>query len=323
MIFDLIFFFIPFQFFFFSFLYFHTLGRRISLLYHLVRKPNVQIVQPPVNVQQKLSPLVVKLQELQKVTQQHLDKLASSDEPPQKKQKTDSEEGKGKEKDENENGESSSDESEEKDEKFIPRFIGYICEHAYAGSLSGDKLKGEDAHLFNVVAPHFPGTRVAHIEMRLYGPAHGDDAKWVRSIDDLSSTIVEIDEVGTKETKDKDAEKEPKRSRFWGGLSFSKSNNPSRALYAATYGDVSDYDLEDEASLLKVRFVNKRENMVECVTGLRAIEKRAAGSGNEGAAGAFLYKRVAILIPIVPGAEHSLGEFSIEHASREHPDFLP
>eukprot|EP01102_Stenamoeba_stenopodia_P002298 TRINITY_DN12095_c0_g1_i1.p1 TRINITY_DN12095_c0_g1~~TRINITY_DN12095_c0_g1_i1.p1 ORF type:complete len:211 (+),score=49.75 TRINITY_DN12095_c0_g1_i1:70-633(+) len=115
----------------------------------------------------------------------------------------------------------------------IPRFLGYICEHSYAGELRGDKLKGKDAALWAQLSPHFPGSRVAHIDVRVHGPAGGDEGAFIRKPTDLDGIVVEIDEV------DASAPAETIEKSFfggWGDYSFTKANKPSRPLFVGLYG---------------------------------------------------------------------------------------
>lgn len=72
------------------------------------------------------------------------------------------------------------------------KFIGYICEHAYAGAVNGDTLKGADLAFWHLFKPQNPGTRVAQIEIRMSGPTCGDDAKYIRGPDDFHGCVVEV-----------------------------------------------------------------------------------------------------------------------------------
>jgi len=111
----------------------------------------------------------------------------------------------------------------------------------------------------------------------------------------------------------------------WGEHKFSKNTPASRWLYVTTNGDLSDYDYDKEIPKPRkyVQFLNDNLNVLQCAQRARAAEKSVRGSGNEGSSGAFLYKRVAVLVPLIPNAEASLSAFSAKHAGREHPSFLP
>jgi len=160
--------------------------------------------------------------------------------------------------------------------------------------------------------------------VRVHGPAGGDEGSFIRNPSDLDSIVVEVDEVDSNAPVNAQAEdKISKLFSGWGDYSFSKANKPSRPLFVGSFGDSMDYYDDTAKPNLKVRFLNRKERMDLCAGEVKASERSVRGSGNEGASGAFLYKRCAILIPLVESAEHSLPPFSIEHARRTHPNYLP
>lgn len=75
------------------------------------------------------------------------------------------------------------------------------------------------------------------------------------------------------------------------------------------HGDASIYGCDLEVpNIAHVRFVNDNGNVFATATRANAAEKSVRGSGNEGSSAAFLYKRMAILVPLTEDA----GTFLIE-----------
>lgn len=307
-----------------------TKGRRVSLLYHLHRTPGSNPVKAPAPTSvastsasasssakgkraadpapaADLPPIVAELKKLVAL---------NNGQPPAKKQKGKKEvQGKGKGKEDEEKEEEEDDE----DDDGQPKFVGYLCDHSYAGELKADKLKEKDAAFYNLFAPHFPGTRIAHIEIRVYGPGDGDDGRWIKSPRDLVAKYVEVDEVEIKSSAP-----EGEGGRGWGELTFSKQAKSARLLCSDEDGRASDYGYDDVMKKRSmVRFLNDNEDIVGCAVKAKASDKSVAGSGNEGSGGAFLYKRAAVLVPVADDAEASLGAFSAKHAQRSHPSFTP
>ena len=96
-------------------------------------------------------------------------------------------------------------------------FVGYICDHSYTGTLSPDKLKGKDLAFFNLFSPHFPGCRVAHIEIRLTGATEGDgDYPTHTQPDSFLFTVVDVDEIATKTGHDAGVERSDFMGHCWG-----------------------------------------------------------------------------------------------------------
>jgi hypothetical protein len=81
---------------------------------------------------------------------------------------------------------------DDEDDAADTKFIGYICEHAYAGAVNGDTLKGADLAFWHLFKPQHPGTRVAQIEIRMSGPTAGDDTRWIKGPGDFHGCVVEV-----------------------------------------------------------------------------------------------------------------------------------
>jgi len=318
-----------------------TKGRRISLLYHLNRSAKSAGVKTPAptpvaassssskgkgaqTAAVPLPPIIARAKELAALLKGEEEE--KEEEKPAKKQKID-EKGKGKGKgkavvtnddDDDDDGDDGDDE-----EKPPPKFLAFMCEHAYAGELKPEKLKDTDAAFHSLFAPHFPGTRLAQIEIHAYGPCYSDEGQWIKNPGDLNGYIVEVDEIEGKTHAAKKGGEKEKGSWFRSEYKFHSGEVTSRLLCYATKGSLDDYDPEFPNCKNPVRFLNDDGDLPKCATRTRAADKRTQGTGNEGSSGAFLYKRAAILVPLVPDAEASLGKFSAAHASRSHPDFLP
>jgi len=171
-----------------------TKGRRISLLFHLVRAKFVNPPKVPTAVggstttttststsissssssssnqsEAALPPLVKQIRTLGEAVQNFLEEgdedEDETEEKPAKKRKTKKEDEEEKRKKEEER--KTKDYDQVKKNKPLPRFLGYVCEHSYAGELRGDKLKGKDAAIWGVISPHIPGARIAHIDVSL------------------------------------------------------------------------------------------------------------------------------------------------------------
>ena len=82
---------------------------------------------------------------------------------------------------------------------------------------------------------------------------------------------------------------------------FKKSKYPSRPLTAMGHGDVSGYGLE-VPEVAHVHFVNNNGSVFLTAKRAIVVEKSVCGSGNEGSSAAFLYKRMAILVPLTENA---------------------
>jgi len=278
-----------------------TKGRRVSLLYHLFRKGGGEPIKAPeptsLSSAAEDAPLVVKktLKLARVILGEEKWGKKDGDEPPAKKQKL---EGKGKEKEE---------EEEEAQEDFgddAPAFIGFICSHSYAGELAPDKLKGPDTIFYQLFAPHFPGTRIAQIEVRVFGTCFSDSGSDIRKPSDLDEPDVEVDELDPKKLLERN-------DTFFGGRSASKVDFQARPLY-------SSYEKIDH-----VQFLNDKRDLVSSLLRIKHSERSVAGTGNEGSSGSFLYKKAAILVPLAHDSEDLLEEFSSKHALRGYPDLLP
>ncbi len=171
----------------------------------------------------------------------------------------------------------------------------------------------------------------------------------------LSLICYQVDEVDAS-VKPPAAEKSDFGFGSYGSHSFKKSLYPSRPLAAMEHGDASAYGCDLEVpEVAHVRFVNDNGNVFATATRANAAEKSVRGSGNEGSSAAFLYKRMAILVPLTEDAgtllvewrqvfctwrffyftsccfarlvrgrtESSLDDFSAAHAKRSYPDYLP
>ena len=87
----------------------------------------------------------------------------------------------------------------------------------------------------------------------------------------------------------------------YGFHSFKKSKYPSRPLAAMGHGDALGYSLEIP-EVAHVRFVNDNGSVFVTASRAKVAEKSVCGSGNEGSSAAFLYKRMATLVPLTGNA---------------------
>lgn len=139
-------------------------GRKICLIYNLYRTSSSKVIKTPKAYPSKIVlPIVAEIEEL---------KIKLLEMMPLEETK---------------------DSEDEEDE--VPEFIGYICNYAYAGSLTFDKLKGKDMAFYQLFVKTNPNIRLAELSIRLYGNSEMDDARNFRSFHNFDRYCIEIDEI--------------------------------------------------------------------------------------------------------------------------------